>query len=267
MTFAMVGAHAMNDLLRIGRAPDRAVVILVSLLCLLHVDWVNADTFPGKTWTEITNPESRGWSSAKLSKAEDYSEVIDTAAVMVVHDGVLVSSWGDVSRKFPSASIRKSLLSALYGIQVKKGKIHLTETLENLNIQDLPDGLTQSERQARVVDLLMSRSGIYHQAAGETQHMKYHRPRRSSHGPGEYWYYNNWDFNALGTIYETATDEKISDSLAKYIAAPLQMQDYNTNDVGYFREEISQHPAFYIQNSARDLARFGLMYLLSLIHI
>ena len=28
---------------------------------------------------------------------------------------------------------------------------------------------------------------------------------RSSHPPGTFWYYNNWDFNALGTIFEKAT--------------------------------------------------------------
>jgi len=251
----------MRNVDLIGWVPNKAITLLIPLLCVLPFDWVKADTFPGKTWAELANPESRGWSSAKLSEAEAYSEVLDTAAVMIVHDGVVIDSWGDISHKFPSASIRKSLLSALYGIQVKKDKIHLTDTLEDLNIQDLPPGLTRSERQARVVDLLMARSGVYHQAAGETWHMKYHRPRRGSYGRGEYWYYNNWDFNALGTIYETATDEKISASLAKYIAGPLQMQDFNINDVGYFHDKISLHPSFYTQNSARDLARFGLMYL------
>ena len=30
------------------------------------------------------------------------------------------------------------------------------------------------------------------------------RPARGSHAPGTFWYYNNWDFNALGTIFEQA---------------------------------------------------------------
>ncbi|NQU56023.1 MAG: beta-lactamase family protein [Rhodospirillales bacterium] len=251
----------MRNFDQIGRVPNKAIFLLISLLCVLPFDWVQADTFPGKTWTKLANPESQGWSSAKLKKAKAYSEVLDTAAVMIVHDGVLIDSWGEISRKFPSASIRKSLLSALIGIQEMKGKIHLTDTLEKLNIQDFPAELSRSERQARVVDLLMARSGVYHEAAGETSQMKYNRPSRGSHEHGEYWYYNNWDFNALGTIYEAAIDEKIPDSLAKFIAAPLQMQDFDIDDVGYFHEKISRHPAFYIRTSARDLARFGLMYL------
>ena len=31
------------------------------------------------------------------------------------------------------------------------------------------------------------------------------RPARGSYPPGPFWYYNNWDFNALGTILEGAT--------------------------------------------------------------
>ncbi len=251
----------MRNVDLMGWLPNRAIILLISLLCVLPIKLIKADTFPGKTWIKLASPESQGWSSAKLSKAKAYSDVIDTAAVMIVHEGVLIDSWGDISHKFPSASIRKSLLSALFGIQEKKGKIQLKDTLESLNIQDLPPNLNRPERQARVVDLLMARSGVYHQAAGETSQMKYNRPQRGSHDFGEYWYYNNWDFNALGTIYEAATDGKISDSLAKYIAGPLQMQDFDINDVGYFHERISIHPAFYVQNSARDLARFGLMYL------
>jgi hypothetical protein len=30
------------------------------------------------------------------------------------------------------------------------------------------------------------------------------RPPRFSHKPGTFWYYNNWDFNSLGAIYEHA---------------------------------------------------------------
>lgn len=37
---------------------------------------------------------------------------------MIVQDGKEIASWGDVSAKTDVASVRKSLLSALYGIAV-----------------------------------------------------------------------------------------------------------------------------------------------------
>jgi len=36
------------------------------------------------------------------------------------------------------------------------------------------------------------------------------REPRGSHGPGTFWLYNNWDFNALGTIYEQETGEDLA---------------------------------------------------------
>ena len=203
----------MFDVDPAGRTPNSVNLLLVMLLCVLPLNWVKADTFPGKTWNKVVNPEIHGWSSVKLTEARTYSEALDTAAVMIVHDGVLIDAWGDIARKYPAASIRKSLLSALYGIQVGKGNIGLLDSLEDLRVEDEPPGLTHKERQARVVDLLMARSGVYHPAAGETAYMKDRRPRRESHAPGEFWYYNNWDFNVLGTIYEMAAEEEILPSI------------------------------------------------------
>ena len=39
----------------------------------------------------------------------------------------------------------------------------------------------------------MARSGVYHEAAAESQSMKDARPDRGSHPPGTFYYYNNWD--------------------------------------------------------------------------
>src|SRR5260370_4336695 len=43
------------------------------------------------------------------------------------------------------------------------------------------------------------------------------RTARGSHEPGTFWYYNNWDFNTLGTIYEHATGTGIYDALDRLI--------------------------------------------------
>jgi CubicO group peptidase (beta-lactamase class C family) len=87
------------------------------------------------------------------------------------------------------------------------------------------------------------------------------RPPRFSHKPGTFWYYNNWDFNALGAIYEHAQPSSIYDAFEREIARPIGMQDYRPSDGQYVTGAASVYPAYTFTMSARDLARFALLYL------
>ncbi|WP_234934230.1 serine hydrolase domain-containing protein [Agrobacterium vitis] len=227
-------------------------------LCLLMA--LSLERAHAQPWQNI-DPALAGWKVDRLKAAQDYSTRLKPTAVMVVQDGKAIARWGDVSRKVNVASIRKSLLSALYGIAISEGRINLENTLENLKIDDKPPALTAAEKQATIRDLLMARSGIYHPAASETDEMRRKRPERGSHAPGSFWWYNNWDFNALGTIYRQQTGEDIFHSFAQRIAAPLGMEDFSTRDGHYVKVAQSEHPAFPISLSARDAARFGQLYL------
>lgn len=157
--------------------------------------------------------------------------------------------------------MRKAFLSSLYGIYVGRGMIDLDKTIEQLGIDDIPPSLTAAEKKARVVDLIRARSGIYHPAAAETDDMAAVRPQRGSHEPGTFFYYNNWDFNALGTIFEQETGERIFDAFEKEIARPLGMRDFSAEDCEYqYDKDKSIHPAYHFRMTARDLALFGLLY-------
>jgi CubicO group peptidase (beta-lactamase class C family) len=171
-----------------------------------------------------------------------------------------VDAWGDVARNYKCHSVRKSLLSGLYGIYVAEGEIDLSMTLGELGIRDyLP--LTAVEMHATVSDLLKARSGVYIPAAGEADNMKASRPERGGHTPGTFWYYNNWDFNALGTIFDQETGERnIYQAFKTRIADPIGMQDYPADDLQYDYEPASMHPYYGFLMSARDLARFGLLF-------
>jgi CubicO group peptidase (beta-lactamase class C family) len=133
--------------------------------------------------------------------------------------------------------------------------------MAKLGIDDNPPSLTEVEKTATVRMLLQARSGVYHPALYETAAMAKARPKRGSHAPGTFWYYNNWDFNALGTIYEHATGSGIYDALDRQIARPIGMQDYRPSDGTYYTGPDSIHRAYPIRMSARDLARFCLLYL------
>ncbi len=219
------------------------------------------EIYPGEEWVWAASPEVLGWSSAKLAAARDYAESIGSAAVMIVDAGVVIDAWGDLTRNYNCHSMRKSLLSALYGIYVDEGTIDITQTLEQLGIDDLTP-LTQIERQASVDDLLTARSGVYIPAAGEAQSMIDMRPERGSHASGTFWYYNNWDFNALGTIFDQETGEvSIYDAFRRRIAEPLEMQDFRAGLLRYSYVPYSAHPYYGFRMSTRDLARFGLLFL------
>ena len=220
-----------------------------------------AENYPGAAF-ETTTPEAAGWSVEKLAQAKSWSQQIaPTAAVMIIQHGLVVAEWGDTAVKSNLHSVRKSLLSALIGIAVDEHKIDLGATLGSLGIDDNAPSLSPTEKTATVADLLKARSGVYHAALYETLGMARARPARGSHPPGSFWYYNNWDFNALGTIYEHATGDGIFNALQDKLARPLGMQDYQPGDGEYFRGAESEHPAYPIRMSARDLARFALLYL------
>jgi CubicO group peptidase (beta-lactamase class C family) len=230
---------------------------------LLPTQTKQQEGFPGKSWQRIPSLQRAGWSSEKLAVAHVYADAdsIHTSAVMIIQGGKVVDEWGDTDKKIDAYSVRKTLLSALYGIYVAEGVINVNATLEQLGIDDSPDPLTKGEKQARVVDLLRARSGVYHSVDFETESMMRERPARGSHTPGTYWYYNNWDFNVLGTIFEKTTRIKIGEAFYKRIAKPLGMQDFKPSDVFYFGGPASIHPTYHFEITARDMARFGLLYL------
>lgn len=158
--------------------------------------------YPTQTWNKIKSPEAMGWSSAKLALAQQYSESIGSAAVMIVVYEEILAEWGETGRKIDVRSLMKPFLNALYGIAVQEGKMNIQRTLAELGIDDKSPALTPAEQQARIVDLLQARSGVYHLSSIDTPAMIEDMPERGSHPPGTFWYYHNWDFCVLGGIYE-----------------------------------------------------------------
>ena len=221
--------------------------------------------YPGQTWLQYESPEEAGFSSESLEKAKRYFEAIsdplNASAFLVVFNGAIVVGWGEITRRFKCHSIRKAFMSALYGIHVAEGDLDLSKTLADLNIDDDPP-LLDSEKQARIIDVLKSMSGVYHPAAYDVPTQKKERPERGSHKPGTHFRYNNWDFNVQCAIFNQETGVDFFDAFRRSIVDPLQMEDFRPHDAHYMLErELSIHPAYRFRMSARDLARFGLLFL------
>jgi CubicO group peptidase (beta-lactamase class C family) len=216
--------------------------------------------FPSEQWERVENLSTAGVDADKLERARSLCKPMGAAAVVIVYDGRLLLTWGFPSYPYPCHSVRKSILNALFGIAVAEDKVRLDNTLAQLGIDDqIP--LTSAEKQATVGDLLRARSGVYLPSNNSSANMRARMPPRGSHAPGTFWFYNNWDFNALGTIYGNATGESMFAAFQRQIAVPLEMEHF---DPGYHtrwnNDGVSVHPGYEFSLSALDLARFGLLY-------
>ncbi|MEE8377108.1 MAG: serine hydrolase [Candidatus Aminicenantaceae bacterium] len=216
--------------------------------------------FPGDLWERIADPSSVGYSAEGLEKVREYTKTIDTTSLLIIVGGKVLFEYGDLEKLSYLASCRKSILSILYGKYVFDGTIRLNTTLEDLGITDI-GGLLDVEKKATIDHLITARSGIYHPASNSGDNTA-DAPPRGSQQPGEYFLYNNWDFNLAGYIFEKLTHQIIYDSLEHDLAIPLNMQDFNRlgqKKSGNLTKSL--YPAYHIWLSTRDMARIGYLML------
>jgi CubicO group peptidase (beta-lactamase class C family) len=198
-----------------------------------------------------------------LRDVEQRVRQLQLTAAQVHHAGRTIIQVGDVSRPIHVHSIRKSVISALFGQLHDRGQLDLRVTLSELGIDDTP-ALTGEERSASVEDLLTARSGVY-LPTDELGALA--RPARGSHRPGTFWSYNNWDFNVLGNIYERITGRSVFVAFEHDLARPLGMLDWDSYRHGsyQYRADIlggtPRYPNYAFHLSARDVGRLGQLYL------
>lgn len=181
-------------------------------------------------------------------------------SIIISKDNEIIFEYGNIKYNHGYlASCRKSILAILYGMY----SINLNKTLEELNINDKL-GLSEIEKTATIKDLLMTRSGIYHPASNGGDDKN--KPERHSKKPGEYFIYNNWDFNALGTIFEQETGINIYDALNN-LGKQIGFEDF---DLEYNKKKYNEiikkntasiHPSYHMYISARDMLKIGYLML------
>ncbi|WP_235922572.1 serine hydrolase domain-containing protein [Rugamonas aquatica] len=227
------------------------------LLTLLMCAQASAAT-PAAHWQAMSgqSPACR----AGVSQALDYLKTLPSTSMMAVRDGQVLASYGPVERPEQVYSVRKSVLAMMYGPYVADGTIALDRSLASLGIDDV-GGLLPLERTATVRDLLAARSGVYHAAANPGDDAEA-APQRGSQTPGAYFLYNNWDFNAAGSVYEQLTGQDIYQSFERNLAQPLQMEDFQLSQQHRNGDPArSRHLAYHFHLSTRDMARLGQLML------
>lgn len=219
-----------------------------------------------------------GFSAEGLDTLSNFLDKAGSSSMVIASKGRVVFEWGNTKKKLTIHSIRKPLISALYGIYIEKGIIDTSATLASLKIDDIEPRLSNNEKSAKIIDLLRSRSGVYHNAAADAKGMTANRPERDSYKPGENFYYNNWDFNVLGAILEQKTGKTLYELMDEEIAKKIGMTEYkgrfsiidgedsnavipDTDGFYQYEKSKSKYPAYHFRLSAIDLAKFGQLYL------
>jgi CubicO group peptidase (beta-lactamase class C family) len=218
---------------------------------------IAGEVVPAAAW-EQTSPESVGYSSAKLEALRAWVKTQDTSSMVVVVQGRIIFSYGDISHASNVASVRKSVLGMLYGKYLLDNTIDLDKTVVQLGLED-KDPFLPIEAKASLVQLLASRSGIYLPTSNGDQ--KRVLPPRGSEFPGSHYFYNNWDFDAAGVAFEKQTGKDIYQALQSDLAGPIGMQDYDASKQKKAFSQESLHPGYPMSLSTRDMARLGLLML------
>jgi len=239
------------------------VAALISMFVGTEAVAQSAPDFPGKDW-QLVKPESEGYSSAKLEALRAWLAAGPTTGMVILVHGHMIFSYGDTAKVSKIASVRKSILSILYGKYVANNTIDLNKTVEQLGLEEPGKRFLPDEKKATLEQLLAGRSGIYLLPGYEPPEKDLivaSQPHRGSELPGMYFHYNDWDFNAAGTAFEKLTGKSIYDALETDLAQPLGMQDFDRSLQKKITHEGQIHPEYAMYLSTRDMARIGLLML------
>jgi len=218
-------------------------------------------SFEGTGLEKHSSLTDTGFSQSQLDDLTTYlKKQSETTGMVVMFDGKMVYQYGDIEEVSYIASCRKSVLSMLYGKHVESGRIDLEESIGSIGI-DEKDGLLPKEKEAKVDHIITSRSGVFHIPANGGFDEK-NILARGSVKPGEYYVYNNWDFNVAGYILEKKTGNSIYQELEDQLAKPLGFEDWNIkNQKKKHSKKKSQYPAYHMYLSTRDMAKIGQLML------
>jgi CubicO group peptidase (beta-lactamase class C family) len=236
-------------------------LLLILMPGLFQACATQKPAFTGKAYDRFESFEKAGFDGEKLDELTSFiDEYSVTTGLVILFKGKQVYQYGDLSKISYIASCRKSVLSMLYGKYVENGTIDLQTSIGELGI-DEKDGLLPKEKNATIDDIITSRSGVFHKASN-AGYDKDNFLERGSVEPGEYFVYNNWDFNVAGHILEYHSGKSVYEELEEQLAIPLGFQDWNIeNQKKSGKKSRSQYLAYHMYISTRDMAKIGQLML------
>lgn len=236
------------------------MVFLLAIISLQGCGIYKAQ-FEGTPFEKHQTLEGTGFTRDRLDSLTNFlKNNLETTGMVVLHDGKVLYTYGDIEEVSYIASCRKSILSILYGKYVEKGTIDLNQTIGAIGINE-DKGLLPIEKTATVNDIITSRSGVFYEPVNKGYDER-NILERGSVQPGDYFVYNNWDFNVAGYILEKKSGKSVYQEIEEQLAIPLGFQDWNIkNQKKKHKKSKSRYPAYHVYISTRDMAKIGQLML------
>ncbi len=242
------------------KAKNSSIVALL-LVATFQSCGIYKAQFAGVPFEKSITLDGTGFTQQKLDSLTNYlTNQLETTGMLLLKDGKVIYEYGDVGVVSYIASCRKSVLSMLYGKHIENGTIDLNETIGAIGVEEA-DGLLDIEKTATIDHLLNARSGVFYEPANGG-YDKDNILTRGSVKPGEYFVYNNWDFNVAGYILEQKTGKSVYQEMEEQLAIPLGFQDWNIkNQHKKINKKKSRYDAYHMYISTRDMAKIGQLML------
>lgn len=241
-------------------------------------------SYPTTDWTELS-PEKAGINREKLKNLEQYlftttgreeeRKGVRTDAFVLIRGGNLV--YEHYARDFHKNrrhliwSVTKSFANALVGMAVADGKMKIDESASKY----FPALTGGGKEQIQIDHLLRMSSGLEWSEGYEASPLKssviamlYTRGRNDmasfaaeqdlGHPPGTHWYYSSGTTNIIMALLKNAYgDQKFEELIFSRLLKGIGMR------FATFERDTANTPvgSSYLYTTARDLARFGYLYL------
>lgn len=242
-------------------------VLAVLFILFLLISYTSIQTwfykkpqFEGTQFEKQTNLASSYFTKEKFKEIDTYlDEEAETTSMIVLENGKVVYEYGDVTEIYKLNHSTKGITSLLLGKYLDETK--LNETLHSNNVNEYYD-LLPIEKKATIRDVLTSSSGVLYI---KNERSYYTRPRVKERGkvkPGDYFSWNNWDYNVAAYLLEQKSGNKFHKELEQQLAIPLGFQDWNIeNQKVVFNNKKSIFGFNEVHISTRDMAKIGQLLL------
>ena len=231
---------------------------------------VNYTPLSGDDW-EVSTPAEQGLDPMLVAELYYNAAELETIySLLIIKNSYLVSedyfNEGSIDQKDRLQSVTKSYASALVGIALEQGYLASVDQKMLDFFPELADQITDPRKeQITIRQMLQMRAGYpWEESTAELFELLYTGFRPSTlvdvplvRDPGSDVEYSNLTSHLLGIIVARATDMDLKSFAEEYLFSPLNVDvgEWIQDWEGYYNGHADLH------FSARDMAKFGLMYL------
>ena len=233
------------------------------------IEKVNYTPLPGDDW-KVSTPEEQGLDPMLVAELYlDAAELETLYGLLVVKNGHLIAEGyfnkGSVEQLSKRASVTKSYTSALVGIALDRGLLTGVDQKMIDFFPEVADQITDPrKKQITIRDMLQMRAGYPWEEtdpklwealwSGDYLHHIVDFPL--TRDPGTEFQYSNLTSHWLGIIVARACGTDLKSFANEHLFLPLEV------DLGDWNQDVN---GYYIgcgdiQFTARDMAKFGLLY-------